>query len=133
MMRTITISIPLLVSFLLCPVLWAEQHRGSVCIAPNSSTPPIRVSPGQMYNPATLSIRIDKRPVVLWPHKECLKVEGLDITQRHLFVVISDGKPLLSFWFRFADYKSTELCVSFDGYQGVQVKEPREVRWCKCN
>jgi hypothetical protein len=70
--------------------------------------------------------------IVNWPHRDCLRMGGLDITQRHLFVVISDGKPLLSFWFRFADFKSTELCVSFDGYQGVQMQELKEARWCKC-
>jgi hypothetical protein len=77
-------------------------------------------------------VRIDNRQAVLWPHKASLKIEGLDTTQRHLFVELSDGKPLQSFWFRFADFKSTELCFYFDGYLMVQVKAARDARQCKC-
>lgn len=85
-----------------------------------------------MYNPATLSVRVDKGKAVLWPHKDCVKIEGLDTNQRHLLIVISDGKPIQSFWFRFADYKSSELCISFDGYQGVQMQALKDSWWCKC-
>jgi len=130
--RSLPLVMAFSISFLLHPVRAGGQARGSVCVGSNSAIRPTGVSPGQMYNPATLSVRIDKGKVVLWPHKDCLKIEGLEITQRHLLIVISDGKPIQSFWFRFADYKSSELCISFDGYQGVQVQVPKEARWCKC-
>ena len=131
-MTSMFAAIALSISFSLCPAFPAEHGQGSVCFAPSPSTRPSRFAPGELYNPATLSVRIDKRPAVLWPHKESLKIEGLDITQRHLFVELSDGKPLQSFWFRFADFKSTELCFYLDGYSLVEVKGARDAPWCKC-
>ena len=76
-------------------------------------------------------LRIDKRDAVHWPHKESLKIEGLDLTDRHLVVLTSDGKRIQSFWLRFAEYKSVDLCISFDGYPGVQVTQARHSQ-CKC-
>jgi hypothetical protein len=92
----------------------------------------MRFSPGGDYNPKTLLLKIDKRPPIHWPHKEGVKIEGLDLKERHLAVLTSDGKRIQSFWFRFTDYKSTELCVAFDGYQGVQLQELKGALWCKC-
>lgn len=96
------------------------------------SCPPTRISPGGFYNPATLSVKIDKNPPILWPHKESIKIGDLDINQRHLIVLTSDGKKIQSFWFRFSDYKSTDLCIDFDGYQGVRLQEKKYSPWCKC-
>jgi hypothetical protein len=122
-----------LLAFLHWPVLApAQQQQGSVCVAPNPEEPPTRVSPGQMYNPATLKIRIDKREALPWPHKNSLKIDGLDLNGRHLLVVTSDGKPIQSLKFSFSHYKSSELCVYFDGYQGVQLDERKHAPWCKC-
>src|SRR5713101_6792731 len=112
--------LPVLTAFLLCLSLSAEPGSGTVCIAPNSVEPPTLVSPGGAYNPATLLLKIDKRKAIPWPHKESFKIEGLDLKERHLVVLISDGKRIESFWFRFADFKSANLCVAYDGYQGVQ-------------
>lgn len=109
----------------------AGPTYGSLFVVPNSTQPPARFSPGQYYNPATLSIRVDKGKPVLWPHKRSLKIGGLDLKERHLLVVISDGKPVQSFWFRFAQFTTVDLCVSFDGYQGVQLYE-KKVPVCKC-
>jgi hypothetical protein len=116
----------------LCPVVLAQSERGIVCVAPNSPDPPTRISPGGFYNPATLSVKIDKNPAILWPHKESVKIGDLDINQRHLIVLTSDGKKIQSFWFRFSDYKSTDLCIDFDGYQGVRLQEKKYSPWCKC-
>ena len=41
-----------------------------------------RGSPGGFYNPATLSLKIDKNPSILWPHKESIKIGDLDVSQR---------------------------------------------------
>ena len=89
------------------------------------------ISPGGDYNPATLLFKIDKRKAVPWPHKESLKIEGLDLKERHLVVLISDDKRIQSFWFRFTDFKNADLCISFDGYQGVQLREAKGSQ-CKC-
>jgi hypothetical protein len=119
-------------ALLLCPALLGQSERGTVCVAPNSPDPPTRISPGGLYNPATLSLKIDKNLSILWPHKESIKIGDLEVSQRHLVVLTSDGKKIQSFWFRFSDYKSTDLCIDFDGYQGVRLQEKKYSPWCKC-
>lgn len=108
-----------------------QPNRGTVCVAPIAAAPPERTSPGQDYNPDTLSIRFDRRAAVLWSKNERMKFADFDRAIRHLVVLTSDGKRIQSFWFRFSDYKSDALCLSFDGYQGVQLQKstPR----CTCN
>jgi hypothetical protein len=105
---------------------------GTVCVAPNSSTAPARISPGGQYNPATLSLKIDNGRLILWPHKESAIIADLDLHRRHLLTVTSDSKRIHSFWFRFSEYKSNDLCVLFDGYQSVQLQERKRSPWCKC-
>src|SRR4029077_20395963 len=107
--------------------------RGTVCVAPNLTEPPKLVSPGGDYNPATRTIQIDKRQPITWPHKESAQIGDLDLSERHLIVLTSDGKRIKSFWFRFSNYRSSELCVDFDGYQGVRLQETKSSPWCKCN
>jgi len=77
-------------------------------------------------------LKIDKQQAISWPHKESLKIEGLEFKKRHLVVLTSDGKRIESFWFKFADFKSADLCVAYDGYQGVQLREAKSSPWCKC-
>ncbi len=122
----------LVLSLLLSPLLLAEPGQGTVCVAPNSAQPPQRFSPGLEYNPATLSLRIDQRQTIPWPHKDGVKIDGLDLKERHLVVLTSDGKRLQSFWFRFSDYKSVDLCIAFDGYGGPELREAKGAPWCKC-
>jgi hypothetical protein len=117
---------------LLCPALLGQEARGTVCVAPNSPNRPKLISPGGSYNPKTLSLKIDKNPPILWPHRESVKIGDLDLSQRHLVVLTSDGKKIQSFWFRFSDYESTDLCIDFDGYQGVRLQERKHSPWCKC-
>jgi len=64
--------------------------------------------------------------MLLWPHAESVLIGNLDLDQRHL-TLTSDRKIIQSFWFRFSDYKSNDLCVAFDGYQGVQLHEKTAV------
>ena len=85
-----------------CPLLPAQSGRGTVCVAPNPSEPPKLVSPGGYYNPATLTIQIDKRQPIKWPHKESVQIGDLDLSERHLIVLTSDGKRIQSFWLRFS-------------------------------
>lgn len=118
-----------ILAFLLCPGLIA-QTTGSLCVLPNSAQPPDRISPGGYYNPKTLKMKIDKQQSVSWPHKENLPVEGLDINIRHLLALYSDGKPIQSLWFRFSDFQTSKLQVSFDGYQGVQIHSLRPTQSC---
>ena len=117
---------------LACSSLSGQTERGTICVAPNSSERPTRVSPGGDYNPATLTLSVDKGKPIPWPHKESVKISDLSLGERHLIVLTSDGKRIQSFWFRFSDYKSTDLCIDFDGYQGVRLQERKYSPWCKC-
>jgi len=127
-----TTLIAILCAALLCPALSAEPGPGTICVLsqPDDFRPRV-VTPGDEYNPATLKFKIDKREAVSWPHKESLKIVGLDTAERHLIVIVSDGKRIQSTWFRFADYKTSELCVSYDGYGGIQLGEAKHSP-CKC-
>jgi hypothetical protein len=123
---------PFFILLLACAALYGQARRGMVCVAPNSAKPPERFSPGGNYNPATLSVRIDKGQWVLWPHKESVKIGEMELSERHLVTLTSDGKRIQSFWFRFSEYKSDDLCLAFDGYQGVQLQGAKRSPWCKC-
>jgi hypothetical protein len=109
-----------------------QRSVGTICVLPNSSEPPSRISPGGEYNPATLTVRIDKRKPMPWPHKRRIKIEDLSLDERHLVVLTSDGKRIKSFWFRFLDFKENKLCMYFDGYQGVQLGDKQSALWCRC-
>ncbi len=122
-------TIALLIGFLFSKALSAQTTGGTICVVPNSAEPPTLISPGGSYNPATLLVKIDKREAVPWPHKKSIKIEGLDLKERHLIVLISDGEPIQSFRFRFAGYN---VSISFDGYQGVQLKNADGHPGCKC-
>jgi len=113
----------------------AQPEYGAVCVASRAATP----FRGQVI-PATgevssggLQIKVDKCPAVPWPQRESLKIDGLDVNERHfLGVVNADGKPVVSVWFRFSTYKSVRLCMSYDGYQGIGLDDDAHCPWCKC-
>jgi hypothetical protein len=125
-----TVGAPI-VLFLLAAVSNGQSRRGTVCVAPNSAEKPTRFSSGREYNPATLSLKIDKRPPILWPHNEIVQINELDLNDRHLFTLKSDGKPIQSFWFSFSEFTSTDLCIAFDGYLDPQLREAERAPWCK--
>lgn len=113
-----------------------EPAQGTVCVASRAADP-FRgqvIPPTGEVSSGGLRVRVDKRPAVPWPQRESLKFEGLDLNERHLLAVLdSRGKPVESLWFRFSAYKSTDLCMAYDGYQGVGLQEAtRHTPWCKC-
>src|SRR6266850_1778492 len=128
-------SIGLIVVLLLSQPAAAEPESGTVCVASRAATP-FRgqvIPPTGEVSSGGIQLRIDKRPAVPWPQRESLKIEGLDLNEHHLLAVLdSKGKPIESFWFKFSDYKSIELCMSYDGYQGVGLQEAKRSPWCKC-
>lgn len=115
----------------------AQQSKGSVCIAARIDDPffkePATLPNGEI-NSHGLKVRIDRRPAEEWPQRKSLKVDGLDTGERHLLVVLdSSGKPIESVRFKFSDYKSADLCMTYDGYQGIGLQEAtRRTPWCKC-
>jgi len=114
------------------------QATGSICVAARIDDPfwkqPATLPNGQI-NSQGLRVKVDKRPSTPWPDRKGLKIEGLDTSERHILVVLElDSKPIESLKFRFSDYKSTELCMVYDGYQGLQLQEEtRRTPWCKCH
>jgi hypothetical protein len=126
----------LVIILLVCSTIQAQQKFGSICVAPNSSERPRIISPGGDYNPATLFVKIDQKEAIPWPHEKPVSVTELTLKEFHLVVLTSDGKRIQSFHFRFSEYPSSELCMSFDGYQGVQLYDKgtdrRRAKYCGC-
>lgn len=108
-----------------------QSGTGSICVLPNSPEPPTRISPGGMYNPDTLTVRVDRGDLIRWPHKEPVLIEGLNLQDNHLVVLTSDGKRIQSFRFKFAKEDDANLCIYFDGYEGVQLGNRKTALWCK--
>ena len=108
-----------------------DNKTGSICVLPNSSEAPTRFSQGGEYNPDTLMVRVDDRGSLRWPHKSRLLIDGLDLQQRHLVVLTSDGKRIQSFRFKFSQDDDAKLCMAFDGYQGVQLGSKKNADWCR--
>jgi hypothetical protein len=130
----IAVALLLLVSHF----VWAQQPGGSVCVAARVDDPFWKESailPNGQINSHGLKVKIDKRPVMAWPERKSLKIEELDTKERHLLVVLdSSGKPIESVRFKFSDYKTAELCLAYDGYQGIGLQEAtRRTPWCKCH
>lgn len=116
----------------------AQGAVGSVCVAARIDDPFVKepaILPNGEINSHGLKVRIDKRPAEEWPQRKSLKFDGLDTSERHLLVVLdSSGKPIESVRFKFSDYKSADLCMSYDGYQGIGLQEAtRRTPWCKCH
>lgn len=115
----------------------AQQRMGSVCVAARVDDPfwkePATLPNGKI-NSHGLRVRVDKGPVEDWPQRKSLKVDGLDTGERHLLVVLdASNKPIESVHFKFSGYKSTDLCMNYDGYQGIGLNEAsRRTPWCKC-
>jgi hypothetical protein len=127
-----TTVLALSLGFLLSPVSDAQIVQGSVCVAPVPVESPTTSAPGLECS-GNLSLKIDGRKGVPWPHKESLHIEHLDLAQPHRVTVLCDGKPQQSFRFRFSEFKTKALCLFInDLYQTVQLWEARQSPWCKC-
>jgi hypothetical protein len=129
----VAVTLVLLVSISLA----AQRRTGSVCVAARIDDPFWKESvnlPNGEINSHGLKVQIDRGPVEEWPQRKSLKIDGLDISERHGLVVFdSSGKSIEAVRFKFADYKSTDLCIHYDGYQGIGVQEAtRRTPWCKC-
>jgi hypothetical protein len=115
----------------------SQRGTGNVCVAARIDDPfwkePATFQNGEI-NSHGLKVRVDRRPVEEWPQRKSLKIDGLDTSERHLLVVLdSSGKPIESVRFKFSDYQSTDLCMTYDGYQGIGLQEAtRRTPWCKC-
>lgn len=130
-------TVTLLAAVLLFPHAGsAELKTGTICVAARAADP----FRGQVIPPTGevssngFQVKVDKRPALPWPQRESLKIEGLDLKERHLLAVVdTHGKPIESLWFRFTTYNSKHLCVFYDGYQGIGLDaDGRHRPWCRC-
>lgn len=116
-----------------------SQHAtGTVCVAARIDDPfgkEPAVLPDGKINSHGLRIKVDRRPAIAWPERKSLRIEGLDIGERHVLAVLnSDGRPVESVKFRFSQYSVPVLCLAYDGYQGIGLREAtRRTPWCKCH
>jgi hypothetical protein len=77
----------------------AEPEIGTICVAARADDP----FRGQVIPPTGevssngLQVKVDKRPAIPWPQRESLKIEGLDLKERHLLAVVdAHGKAIES-------------------------------------
>jgi hypothetical protein len=128
------VALALLV-LILCLVL---AQQGNVCIAARVDDPfykePTILANGQV-NTHGLKLKIDKQHIIPWPDRESLKIADLDIEERHLLVVLdSKGRSVESVRINFPKFKTTDICMTYDGYQGIQLNNAsRHTPWCKCH
>jgi hypothetical protein len=113
-----------------------QTETGTVCVASRVDDPfwkeEPRLSNGKV-NTHGLRFRLDKQLSQEWPVSKGLEISGLDVSVRHLFVVLDAGKPIESLRFTFSGYKSRNLCLTYDGYQGIGLQDvSRHTPWCKC-
>lgn len=130
MKRTLGLAVAFLT---LVSPLSAQGRPGSICVAPiplPADQPSALYGP-IMFNRATLSVRIDHETPILWPNKDGVKIPDLDTKQSHLVTVLSDGKPIQSFRFRFSNFKTSNLCLSFDGFP-PDLRDAKQAPWCRC-
>jgi hypothetical protein len=113
-------------------------QQGSVCIAARVDDPffkELPTLPNGQLNTHGLRIKIDDQLAMPWPDRKSLKIADLDTQERHLLVVLdSKGKPIESVRINLARFKTTNICMTYDGYQGIQLDDvTRHTPWCKCH
>ena len=119
------------------PLLFAVPPSSSLCIAPApelSEVPQGQLPPEELSCSAQrLSFRLDSLPAKPWPIKESIRFDGLDPGVRHRVVVVCGRRAEQSFFFRYSDYKTSELCLFInDLYRTVQLWKSKDAPWCKC-
>jgi hypothetical protein len=79
-----------------------------------------------------LRLRIDKQQELPWPHNQPMKIEALNLSERHVVVVTAQNKRVQSFRFDFLDYSDAKLCLVFDGAELAHLGSSRSASWCSC-
>ena len=132
--RTASALSVLMALLLLAALAIADPETGSVCVASRTDDPWWKVAPPDATNTRGFRVKIDKRSAEPWPQRTSLKLDGLDLEDAHLLVILNGtGKLVESVRFKFSTFKSADLCMSYDGYQGMQLQEAtKRTPWCKC-
>ena len=118
---------------LLCVPALAELPKGSLCVAAIPEKPNASSTPGLGCKSGKLSFKVDAMAEKSWPTSESLKIEDLDVMQRHRIVVSCDGKPQQSFRFTYSQFETKKLCLFInDFYKTAQLWDDKSSPWCKC-
>jgi hypothetical protein len=128
-------AIAIAVAVFFCPVSFTQSGKGSLCVAPISLDWPPTAAPGLACVSNRFSLKIDSQKALSWPTKESVRIDGLDIGVRHRVVIYCDSKPQQSFYFRFSEFNTSEVCLFLnDLYKTAQVWDPKQTPapWCKC-
>lgn len=121
-LRNYVATVALVILLIVKPSLAEEnlkQADGSLTIFTVPSAWSKYVGPGLYCDATKLSIRIDHGAAVQWPRKQRVEVRNLALGQPHLVTARCAGKPLQAARFRFSEFKSTQICVSYDVYGGI--------------
>ena len=110
---------------------------GSVCVA---AVEPPNAREKSLANPAGgncvqhYSIRIDDLPLVQTAPDKGFRTAPLEYSKKHVVRIFGDGKQVGSFYFKFTDYNSSDLCLFFDSlYQTWHLREMKSTgKWCSC-
>ena len=109
-----------------------KQEDGSLTIFTVPTTWSKYRGPGLYCEASKLSIRIDDGDAVQWPRKQRVQVKNLALDRPHLVTARCAGKPLQAARFRFSNFKSTHVCVSYDVYGGIYLFDYTTRGWgCK--
>lgn len=113
------VAVAIIVCSLFLPQESLEQEYGSLTIFTVPNTWSKYIGPHTYCEPDRLSVRIDHGDTVQWPRKQRLQVKDLALHRSHLVTARCDGKALQAVRFRFSNFKSTHVCVSYDAYGGI--------------
>ena len=109
-----------------------KQEYGSLTIFTVPDTWSKYIGPGKYCESSKLSTRIDDGDTVQWPRKQRVQVKDFALDRSHLVTALCAGKPLQAARFRFSDFKSTHVCVSYDVYGGIYLFDYTTRGWgCK--
>jgi hypothetical protein len=130
-MARVAVAIIFFSSFFL-PQQNLKQEYGSLTIFTVPDSWSKYVGPGKYCESSKLSIRIDNGDTVQWPRKQQIQVTDLALDRSHLVTARCAGKPLQAARFRFSDFKSSHVCVSYDVYGGIYLFDYTMRGWgCK--
>jgi hypothetical protein len=106
-----------------------QAANGTICIVAVPPDPDPRA-----YISEHFGVRLDQGPWVAVSATKTTRVVDLHTGSKHL-VSIRDGKRVVeSFWFRFDDYKSRDLCLWYKSwYQTWSLSDAaQQGRMCRC-
>jgi hypothetical protein len=115
----------------------SKTAAGSICLAPFESPTSGEKS---LANPAggnrvsTYSIQVDKMSPVVLSNERPVRISSIGTGRKHLIKIIGDGKIVESFWFKFGEFKTKDLCLFFNSlYETWSLWDGKEGRAiCKC-